>query len=514
MPDIKKQLVKNSASTILQIIATFISGLIFPPILVAKLGFDTYGIWALIVLLNQYTMLLDLGLQTGLIKFSSEYYTKGDLGKVNGLFLSNLVLYLIISTIVGLFLILYKDSVMHQFFGESIKYENLYDIALLYSLASLFNLITYPFSSLLKGLQRYDISNFIDIIFIILNASTSIIFVLFDFGLLGLVYGFLVSLTVKFIILVIQTKRMIPFIKFRTFSFKMFTNLRILFTFAPADLSVKIFSAITQTLIRFSLKNYAGISTVGIYDIAKRLVGQILGFSSSIFIPFLPAMSSLSAQNKRDEISAILKKASLYLNLFSLPILFYLLFFFEPALKLWLNITDVTAINLAASILLISTLLDLYTGPITTSSIGFGVIRLQVIKLGLTGVLLSILVIILGSLFSFKGILTAELAANLTALIFSTSYFDKLFGYNYTSVLLKSFFDIVKVVLPTVLIFFLVWVIFNETLRTHFIIFGIIAAVTSGILILIFLIKLNIVSKSELLVLKNIIIKKQKELDT
>jgi O-antigen/teichoic acid export membrane protein len=509
MPDIKKQLIKNSASSIFQIIAAFISGLILPPFLVAKLGFETYGIWGLIVLLNQYSTLLDLGLQTGLIKLSSEYITKGDTEKVNRLFSANITVYLLVAVFISAALILFKEPIMLLFFGKSIQYKNLFDIALLYSLASLFNLITFPFSSLLKGLQRYDVSNFIDIIFTISNAIISIVFILFDFGLVGLVYGYLFSLIIKFILLIILSKKIFPEFRISKISVKIFEDLKQLFTYAPADLSVKIFSAITQTLIRFSLKNYAGIVYVGMYDIAKRLVNQVLGFSSSIFIPLLPAMSSLSAQNKRDEIAGILKKASLYINLFSLPVVFYLLFFFEPILNLWLNISDVTDITFAARILLVATLFDFFTGPITSSSLGFGIIRLQIIKLILSGLILTTLVLVFGYYFSFKGIVIAESITNLIAMIFSVIFFDKLFKYTYTSYLFKSFFNIAKVAFPTIFFFFLIWIFFIKTLPNHFIIFSIISLMLSATLIFKLLLRLNIITSSEINMVKNAFIKKR-----
>ncbi len=508
MKSIKQQLIKNSASTIFQIIATFISGLVLPPILIAKLGFDTYGIWGLIVLLNQYSMLLDLGLQTGLIKLSSEYLINGDSGKVNRLFSANINFYILVVICISTALILLKDPVMLLFFGKSIVYKNLIEIALIYSLASIFNLLTLPFSALLKGLQRYDISNFIDIVFIITNSIISIVLVLLGFGLSGLVYSFSFALIIKFILLIILSKRIFLELSIKNFSVDMFEDLKLLFKYAPADLSIKIFSALTQTLIRFSLKNFAGLTFIGMYDIAKRLVNQVLGFSSSVFIPLLPAMSSLSAQNKRDEISEILNKSSLFLNLFTLPLVFFLLLFFEPILKLWLNIPDVSDISFAARILLVATLLDLFTGPITTSSLGFGIIRLHLIKLTLSFVVLSSLVIVLGNYFLFKGIVIAELITNLIAMIFSILFFDKLFSYTYKNYLLKSFINISKVAFPVIFFFFLLWIIFINTLQSHFIIFGIISLVLSAILILNILVKLRIISKFEITSIKNIFLKK------
>lgn len=504
MKSIKQQLVANSFSNIVQIIAALISGIILPPILISYLGFKIYGIWGLIILLNQYSSLLDLGFQTGFIKISSEYLAKGLDDEVNYLFTANLLIYIILIIVIVPILILFYEPIFQMFFGDSIEYKDLYIIALIYSLTTVLNLITIPFSSLLRGFQRYDISTFVDIAFLVVNSILSIIFVLMDFGLYGLVYSFCIASIVKLFASLILSKKIFIGLRIQKISIKLFEHLRQLFVYTPAELSIKIFSAVTQTLIRFTLKNFAGIEYVGIYDIAKRLVGQVLGFSSSVFVPFIPAMSSLSTQKMHGEISEILKKATLLLCLFSIPILFYLLFFFEPILKLWLNLEDVSILSYTASILLFAMLFDLLTGPITTSSIGFGIIRLHIYKLTLTGITLAILILILGTLLGYQGIIISESIANLVGLIFSVLFFDRLFNYNYSNILLRSVFNIFSVAFPIILFTYIVWILFREYLQNHFIIFAVISFTSSVTLIFWVLMKREIILKSDLIKLKSI----------
>lgn len=507
MKNIQQQLIKNSFSSIAQIIAAIISGLARPPVLIAKLGLEVYGIWGLIVVLNQYSALLDLGLQTGLVKFTSEYLAKDEIKKVNSLFSANLILYLLLVLVVTALLIIYKEEIFSIFFSESIEYRDLFNIALLYSLASLLNLLTFPFSSLLRGFQRYDISNFIDIVFVITNAICSIIFILSDFGLKGLVYGFSFALIIKFILLLIWSRKTFQQFSLVPTSIAVFKELKPLFKFAPSDLSVKIYGAVTQSVIRFSLNSYAGIASVAVYDIAKRLVNQVLGFTSSVFIPFLPAMSTLSIQNRREEIAKILSKAALLLNFFIVPVIIFLLLFFEPILKLWLNIPDISQIRFAASIIILGASFDLFTGPITTASIGFGIIRLQVIKLTLTGVLILLFVLIFGKIFTFSGIIIAESSAYLIGMLFSIWYFDRMFNYNYSSYLISSFFNILKVALPVLLSAFLIWVLFFNFIQQHFLLFAGIALLISAVIIIKILLRLNIISDSEIRIIKNIFLR-------
>jgi hypothetical protein len=176
---------------------------------------------------------------------------------------------------------------------------------------------------------------------------------------------------------------------------------------------------------------------------------------------------------------------------------------------LWLHISNVTDLRFAASILLIATLLDLFTGPITTSSVGFGIIRLHIIKLILSFVILSTLVIVLGYYLSFKGIVIAELITNFIAMIFSILFFDKLFKYNYTTDLFRSFINITKVALPVIFFFFAIWLLFNSTLQDNFIIFGIISVILYAVIVIKILLRLNIISNSEIKLIKNIFIKKR-----
>src|SRR3990172_10623528 len=180
MVKIKQQLLKNSASTILQMIAAFISGLILPPLLIAKLGFETYGVWGLVVLLNQYTLLLDLGFQTGCIKLTSEFISQNDEQRVNKIFSTTIFVYGLLILIISLALILFNNYAFNSFFGDKELYPNLISIAMLYSFASLFNLLTLPFSNLLKGFHRHDIFNFIETVSLIINAVLSIVMILMN----------------------------------------------------------------------------------------------------------------------------------------------------------------------------------------------------------------------------------------------------------------------------------------------------------------------------------------------
>jgi len=79
---LKYQLFRNSASTLVQLFVSTVVGLVVPPVLIKYLGFDSYGIWALLIVVNSYAALLDLGFGSSLIKYIAEAHALGNSGRI------------------------------------------------------------------------------------------------------------------------------------------------------------------------------------------------------------------------------------------------------------------------------------------------------------------------------------------------------------------------------------------------------------------------------------------------
>ena len=450
---LRYKLFRNSLSSLLQLVITSIVGLVLPPILLKFLGFEVYGVWALIILVNAYVALMDLGFGSSLVKLTAEATAVDNREQIQALMSSCLVLYAAIY-VAGIFLVvLFGDRLMRALLGVAAQGGEYRVLFSAYALVALTALPTVPFSSLLKGLQRYDQSNVIEILAMLLSTIVSVTLIIKGHGLEALVIGAAIAAILRLLAYLWLTRETYALSQFRWHGYKRFqATIKEVARLSPADNSVRVYNVITQTVIRVALNSFAGVAYVGIYDLGKRVVSQISGVSSIVFVPLMPAVSSLAAQKRYESLQELLSRCHAYLSMVGMPFVYFMLFFYEPVLTAWLKVDNVAAISLAGRVLLVAVTLDVLTGPATTSALGLGTARLHLIKMLLSGILITTLVLSLGSWFGFIGILLAELCAAIAGTVVSVLLFQKWFNISVMRMILTSTWRTSAVVLPVWLV--------------------------------------------------------------
>ena len=460
---LRHKLFRNSVSSLVQLCVTTIVALILPPILLRYLGFEAYGIWSLIILVNAYVALMDLGFGSSLIKYVAESAATDDKERIAVLMNACLTLYAAIVAAGILLTLLVGKTLTHLLLGaagQNGQYDRLFQI---YVLVALTGLLTVPFSSLLKGLQRYDQSNAVEILAMILGTVLSVSLVISGWGLGALVFGALLAAVWRLVAHLWLTRKSYTLLQLRWNGLGQFkTALKQLGRLSHADNSVRIYNVITQTVTRVAINSFAGVAYVGVYDLAKRIVSQISGVSTVVFVPLMPAVSSLAAQDRRASLRELLGRCHLYLSMIGMPFFYFMLFFYDPLLTAWLKVDNVAAISLAGRILLIGATIDILTGPATMSALGLGTANLHIAKMGLTCALSVVLVLILGPTFGFNGILVAELCALLGGALLALLLFRTWFKIPIFRLIIGSLWRTSAVVLPVWLVLGSAWILSSQ----------------------------------------------------
>jgi O-antigen/teichoic acid export membrane protein len=450
---LRYKLFRNSLSSLLQLAVTTVVGLVLPPILLKFLGFEAYGVWALIILVNAYVALIDLGFGSSLVKLTAEAAVVDNREQIRNLMNGSLALYVVIYVAGILLVTLFGDRLMRALLGSAAQRGDYGLLFNAYAVVALTALPTLPFSSLLKGLQRYDQSNVVEILAMLLGTIISVTLIIRGHGLAALVIGAAFAALWRLLTYLWLTRKTYALSQFRWSGYKSFkVTIKELAHLSPADNSVRVYNVVTQTAIRVALNSFAGVAYVGIYDLAKRVVSQISGVSSVVFIPLMPAVSSLAAQKRFESLHELLARCHLYLSMLGMPFFYFMLFFYDPVLTAWLKVDNVASISFAGRLLLITVTLDVFTGPATTSALGLGTARLHLIKMLLSGVLIVTLVFLLGPKFGFSGILVAELCATIAGTFVALRLFQKWFNIPVLTLILKSFWRTSAVNLPVWLV--------------------------------------------------------------
>ena len=151
-------IIRNIGSVWLGFVVQLAITLYLTPILISRIGPEGYGLWILLQSLTGYYGLIDMGLRAGVTQTVTKRIASGNMATV-------------VSYISGVLPMLAKASIIVVIAGVVIGYslsrtlklspsiqQNVLPIVILQALGIGVTLISFPFASVLVGMQRYDIA--------------------------------------------------------------------------------------------------------------------------------------------------------------------------------------------------------------------------------------------------------------------------------------------------------------------------------------------------------------------
>lgn len=139
------------------------------PLLIGFYGKLDFGLIALAFSLNTYLRLSELGMNTGGIKYFSQWFAQNKIDKINGLSQSSVIFYGIIGLINGIIVLLigqFGDSIFHL---SNHQLEIFQWLCLILALSSFFNWLSFVFIQLLTAYEDFNWLKQTEIIQSILN---------------------------------------------------------------------------------------------------------------------------------------------------------------------------------------------------------------------------------------------------------------------------------------------------------------------------------------------------------
>ncbi len=181
-----RKIIFNSFSNVMKLVSYLIVSFFMTPFLVHNLGVMLYGIWAMVLSVVGYMTLMDLGMQTAVMKYIAECDMGKDKEKISQIILNSLIFYGFI-TIVG-FIIL----VILAWGGISIlkidpNYKKIIQLVLL--IMGIDMLMVFPgtvFQGVLTGMQLFYITNSISIIILLFKTCIVYLVISKGGGIIGL----------------------------------------------------------------------------------------------------------------------------------------------------------------------------------------------------------------------------------------------------------------------------------------------------------------------------------------
>jgi O-antigen/teichoic acid export membrane protein len=331
-----RTIVRSVCSNWAAYFVTAVVGFVLAPKVVHALGDTGYGLWTLILSLTGYFGLLDLGIRSSVGRFVARHAALGDPREVNKTISTAFVLLSF-----GSLLTLVATAAAAIFFFDAFNIEPQYrDSARIALIITGINIaLVLPlgvFSSVLVGLDRFDIVSGVSIVLELMRAVAMLGALKAGYGIIGL----------STITLLLTIGGYVTYIVFAIF---VYPTLRLALDLANVATLKELFgfgiwrftSVVANQLIFYSdsvvIGLFLGAGSITRFAIAGTLVNYGRTIVSLLTDTFYPAATRLDAKNDMHGLRDLFVVATRVTLLIAFPLCFVLLFLSRQFVTLWMG---------------------------------------------------------------------------------------------------------------------------------------------------------------------------------
>ena len=283
------------------IFANMIIGVLYTPILTAKLGQSEYGLYSLVTSIISYLTILDFGFGNAIIVYTARYRVNNEKEKqekLHGMFFLIYTVIGVIAGIIGAFIWLNADKL----FANSMSIEEISKAKVLLGILTFNLIVTFSlsvFSSIITAYEKFVFAKVLNLARIILNPIIMIILLNMGYKSVALV---ILTTVLNITTLLLnfwycKTKLHIK-LKFGKLDFSL---LKEIMAYSVWVLLNSIMDKINWALDQFILGIYAGTVAVAVYSVAGNLNQMYMNFSTAISGVLLPRVTEMEEKKASDK---------------------------------------------------------------------------------------------------------------------------------------------------------------------------------------------------------------------
>ncbi|NMB89309.1 MAG: oligosaccharide flippase family protein [Chloroflexi bacterium] len=295
------------------------------PIVVHGLGDDWYGVWILISNILSYLTVFNAA-QTAGVKYLSEFLALKDDRKVGSLIFTSFCIYLAVGILSAVGIWFGADAITSSFFKIPAQYVAESRFAFqLSAISFLFTALGWWSSSILSGLQRYDLLSVVALISATLLNAGNALLVHLGYGVTSMMVLTICSLALSFVLMVILSWRTLAGVRqYLRFDLTVFKQV---LSFAAFSLLQTLFAIITFQLDKTVLGVWIGVSALPFYSIPLSLAQRVHQLCAKAMEYVTPLTSELTTQKQFDKLRYIYTRSQMINNvivvLFAMPLFVY-----------------------------------------------------------------------------------------------------------------------------------------------------------------------------------------------
>jgi len=330
----KKQFIKNSVWTFLELTLYPVLMIIATPVFIKKLGIEQYGLWMLVSTITLGINVLNIGVGDTNIRLISKYRAEDNFGLIKRVFNYNfsLSLFLCLSACVVGILFYYSNFI--SIFYKTTDYNFANTILLLACFSSGIKFIEIAILSVFKAFERFDINSKLVLFSKNSTMIMNLVLVILNYNLITI---FTVSVCINFVNIIIQLtvlffyeRKIIGFPNLVFFREKL-DELNYNFWYWSQSVVALLGFLADKLLVAY----FTDVKTLGYYSIASLIGAQIHNFFLSFGSFIFPRVSFKLAEKK--DLARIYFVSRGIVALLGWALIAFLILFGDFIFKLWLG---------------------------------------------------------------------------------------------------------------------------------------------------------------------------------
>ena len=313
-------LVRNTVWNGIGRVGTAAIALFLTPYVIARIGQDAFGLWALSNLLVGYLSVADFGIQSSLVRQIAYARPAEDPRQLDRIVSTSVLFYLGLFALTAPIAYLAAPWITDLFTVPPEMYSDAEFVVALTAAFIFYSIATAVFTSILPGLQRMDYSNQLTIASSLVNLGATVFVLESGWGVRGLVACGLVVKGITAAVSWVVVRRLYPTfrVSFADYSWDVWKEL---FSFGWKIQVSRICELLTFTFDRIFLSIYGGVAALGRYQPAVQVATQTRMLPHLMVMAALPYASELSAMQDRKMLLRLYFRGTLYLTFFGFGIL-------------------------------------------------------------------------------------------------------------------------------------------------------------------------------------------------
>lgn len=416
-------------------IASLAVGFFLAPFILHRLGDIAYGVWVLAVSTIAYMTLLDMGMQSSVLRYVSKGYTQGDHQSASEAVSAALWVRLRISGVVLLLsaLLAFFFPVLFKI-PAALAFEARWAVLLIGFTMSL-NMSVGVAGGVLSGLNRYDLQNGITMVQTAIRVIGVVIVLKTGHGIIAIALCELLATCVSLMLLVWITHRLYPQLTVSLRKPRRET-LKMIWSYSAYVFLTTVSMQLIYQSDNLVVGAFVSAAAVTYYAIANSLCRYSTQIVASMSNTFVPAASSYEAAGDMNAIRTLYVHGTRVTLLISLPVLVTFLVSGHQFIRLWMG-PQYAQISGRVLVLLTIPLFFAYANR-TASAIAFGIEKHKLTSImgiveGVTNLTLSIVLV---HFYGIEGVAIGTLIPSLLIQLgFWPWYTSKIIGISVSEVL-------------------------------------------------------------------------------